>query len=113
MKHILRNSDFELGPYDSIVEQSDAYLCNNNTLVPFGVMPGAQIVEVDDDYKTPDMIAAEQKVKDDFNNKQKQLRAKDYASESDPIFFKSQRGEATQQEWLDKVAEIIAKYPYQ
>ena len=38
-------------------------------------------------------------------------RAKAYRTESDPIFFKSQRGEATQQEWLDKVAEIKARYP--
>lgn len=38
-------------------------------------------------------------------------RANAYRTESDPIFFKSQRGEATQQEWLDKVAEIKARYP--
>lgn len=34
-----------------------------------------------------------------------------YAAESDPVFFKSQRGEATQQEWLDKIAEIKTRYP--
>lgn len=38
-------------------------------------------------------------------------RAQAYRTESDPLFFKSQRGEATQQEWLDKVAEIKARYP--
>lgn len=38
-------------------------------------------------------------------------RAKAYRTESDPLFFKAQRGEATQQEWLDKVAEIKARYP--
>lgn len=37
-------------------------------------------------------------------------RAEAYRVESDPIFFKAQRGEATQQEWLDKVAEIKARY---
>jgi hypothetical protein len=37
-------------------------------------------------------------------------RAKAYRTESDPLFFKSQRGEATHQEWLDKVAEIKARY---
>jgi hypothetical protein len=31
--------------------------------------------------------------------------------ESDPLFFKWQRGEATQQQWLDKIAEIRARYP--
>ena len=34
-----------------------------------------------------------------------------YAQESDPIFFKWQRGEATEQEWLDAVATIKARYP--
>ena len=40
-----------------------------------------------------------------------QLRAIAYREESDPIFFKAQRSEATEQEWLDKVAEIKARYP--
>lgn len=38
-------------------------------------------------------------------------RAEAYRTESDPVFFKSQRGEATHQEWLDKVSEIKARYP--
>ena len=38
-------------------------------------------------------------------------RAEAYRNESDPLFFKSQRGEATHQEWLDKVDEIKARYP--
>lgn len=38
-------------------------------------------------------------------------RAQAYRNESDPIFFMWQRGEATQQQWLDKVAEIKARYP--
>lgn len=33
-----------------------------------------------------------------------------YRQESDPLFFKAQRGEATMQDWLDKVAEIKARY---
>ena len=39
------------------------------------------------------------------------LRAGAYRNESDPLFFKWQRNEATEQEWLDKVAEIKARYP--
>ena len=35
-----------------------------------------------------------------------------YAQEADPLFFKYQRGEATEQEWLDKIEEIRARYPY-
>ena len=34
-----------------------------------------------------------------------------YAAEADPLFFKAQRGELPEQEWLDKVAEIKARYP--
>jgi hypothetical protein len=33
-----------------------------------------------------------------------------YREESDPLFFKWQRGEATEQEWLDKVAEIKQRW---
>jgi hypothetical protein len=39
------------------------------------------------------------------------MRKAAFAAESDPIFFLSQRNEATQQEWLDKVAEIKARWP--
>jgi hypothetical protein len=39
-------------------------------------------------------------------------RAAAYRNEADPLFFKVQRGEANEQEWLDKVAEIRARYPY-
>ena len=34
-----------------------------------------------------------------------------YITESDPLFFKAQRGEATMEEWQAKVAEIKARYP--
>jgi hypothetical protein len=34
-----------------------------------------------------------------------------YIAEADPLFFKAQRGEATMQEWEDKVAEIKARFP--
>jgi hypothetical protein len=38
-------------------------------------------------------------------------RADAYRVESDPLFFKAQRGEATMEEWTAKVAEIKARYP--
>jgi len=40
-----------------------------------------------------------------------ELRRAAYAAESDPIYFKWQRGEATQQEWIDKINAIKARYP--
>lgn len=45
------------------------------------------------------------------NMANKALREEAYKKESDKIFFKWQRGEATQEEWLDKVNEIKARYP--
>lgn len=40
-----------------------------------------------------------------------ELRAEAYRNESDPLFFKAQRGEVTHEQWLDKVNEIKARYP--
>lgn len=40
-----------------------------------------------------------------------QLRQTAYQEESDPLFFKAQRGEATMDEWQAKVAEIKARFP--
>lgn len=51
--------------------------------------------------------------KDRFNADIKQLREAAYKTEADPLFFKSQRGEATQAEWQAKIAEIKARFPYQ
>jgi len=42
----------------------------------------------------------------------KSSRAAAYTAEADPLFFKYQRGEATEAEWLDKIEEIRARYPY-
>lgn len=61
----------------------------------------------------PTVDAWVQGEKDAFNAAQKKKRFLAYTVESDPIFFKSQRGEATNQEWLDAVAAIDARFPYQ
>jgi len=39
-------------------------------------------------------------------------RAAAYTAEADPLFFKTQRSEATIEEWQAKVAEIRSLYPY-
>jgi hypothetical protein len=39
------------------------------------------------------------------------LRKAACQNEADPLFFKWQRGEGTEQEWLAKVAEIKARHP--
>ena len=40
-----------------------------------------------------------------------EARIQAYRNEADPLFFKAQRGEATKEAWLAKVAEIKARYP--
>ena len=51
--------------------------------------------------------------KDRHNAEMERNRAAAYAAEADPLFFKVQRGEATMQQWQDKVAEIKVRFPYQ
>ena len=60
------------------------------------VLPPGTVIEPADPPPAPDIAA---------------LRRAAYAAEADPLFFMSQRGEATQAEWLAKVAEIRARYP--
>lgn len=43
---------------------------------------------------------------------QEAARQAAYVTEADPLFFMSQRGEATTEEWLAKVQEIKTRYPY-
>ena len=38
-------------------------------------------------------------------------RASAYRLEADPLFFKSQRGECSREDWETKIAEIKARYP--
>ena len=39
-------------------------------------------------------------------------RRADYEATSDPLFFEWQRGDGTEQAWLDAVAAIKAAHPY-
>lgn len=45
------------------------------------------------------------------NKEAEENRQAAYRDESDPLFFKWQRGESTEQEWLDKVQEIKVRFP--
>ena len=44
--------------------------------------------------------------------KNKSIRLEAYQFLSDPLFFKWQAGEATEEEWLAKRAEIRERFPY-
>lgn len=65
------------------------------------------------DGKVVESEFATEILKNTFNAQQKKNREKLYQLQSDPIFMKWQRQEATQQEWLDKVEQIKLLYPYQ
>jgi hypothetical protein len=41
-----------------------------------------------------------------------QARHAAYVTQSDPVFFRWQRGQATEQDWLDAVAAVDAAHPY-
>jgi hypothetical protein len=59
--------------------------------------------------KTPEQIAEEQ-AQQKLEQAETNRRAA-YTAESDPLFFKAKRNEATMQEWEAKVAEIKARFP--
>jgi hypothetical protein len=42
----------------------------------------------------------------------KQIRQSTYQKIADPLFFKWQAGEATEQEWKDARASVVEQYPY-
>lgn len=77
----------------------------------YAVMQGGWRLYEGSKPSDPDLDPANIKAK--YNAAQKQARAKAYLTEADHLFFKSQRGEVTQQEWLDKVTEIKDRFPYE
>jgi hypothetical protein len=46
------------------------------------------------------------------NEMMRDLRRKAFADDADPLYLKWQRGEGTEQEWLDAVASVRDRYPY-
>jgi len=70
---------------------------------------GKQIVPDDKGYpilKDPPMPTQEE-----INAHNKKSRQKAYETETDPLFFKYQRGETTREEWLERVEEIRKRFP--
>lgn len=99
-----------VGPFNSIQELPDGnYFVDGNSIIPANQVPGGVISTVPNDYLSPQQQAAATAA---FNAQQKKNRFNAYTTESDPIFFKSQRDEATKQEWLDAVDVINARFPY-
>lgn len=112
MKVLQSPITLEQGPFNVVEQTAEGYLADGS-LYPFSVVGECQIVDVPEGYVPQWVLDAQAAAeRDAFNEAQKRKRFAAYTLESDPIFFKSQRGEATHQEWLDKVAEIDAQFPY-
>ena len=75
-----------------------------------GPVPFTAEEEAEWDARVSEFVAG---AKDRHNENMKMSREAAYKTEADPLFFKAQRGEATIQEWQNKVAEIKARFPYQ
>lgn len=67
---------------------------------------------VEENRKAEEAIAAYKETAEYKNIQAKEMRCRAFYMEADPLFFKVQRGEILEQEWLDKVNEIKARYPY-
>lgn len=94
-----------------------------NALV--SIRPGAQWSWAGNDYAGLDWLdglqikPTEQEIDDELarlqaaepNRIAEQNRLLAYRSESDPLFFKAQRGEVTLDDWKNKVAEIKLRFP--
>lgn len=65
------------------------------------------------DAPKPDMPAfnPDEQETERQNKEAEENRQSAYRDESDPLFFKWQRGESTEQDWLDKVQEIKDRFP--
>lgn len=96
----LITSTGQYGPFNSIVQSSDRWLCDG-VEYQFSVIGDATI----GDYVEPAPLPPSKEV-------QSALRREAYVAEADPIFFMSQREEATQADWLAKIDEIKQRYPY-
>lgn len=76
----------------------------------------SNIVQADIDYWSPEEIAEREAwaagAHDRAYAEAQQSRQSAYQAEADPLFFKWQAGEGTEEEWLGKRAEIAERYPY-
>ena len=60
-------------------------------------------------FKTKEQV--EQEAKEAELKQVENNRRNAYRNEADPLYLKWQRGEATEQEWLDKIEEIKVRFP--
>lgn len=89
------------------------------------LQPEAKFTIYDNDYLTLDWIGPGEQPSQaeldaawpqvDYDNQVaavENARRADYEAQSDPLFFEWQRGDGTEQAWLDAVAAVKAAHPY-
>jgi len=63
-------------------------------------------------YMTEDELIKSGKLTiDEYNDRQESRRKSEYQNTTDPIFFKFQRGEATEKDWKDSIKKVKDKFP--
>ena len=96
----------------SVQLTKSGYLVNGNMSVPND--PGNRHYKLVQDWiaegNTPEPMP--EPTTEDIKEQIKSQRQAAYRDRSDPIFMKRQRGEATEQEWIDEVAAIRLEFPY-
>lgn len=129
MKIILNSNNlaFFIGEHFTVTENgitlangavNSSYTSNNTTVIETDIIPDPPIPFAWK-WENETWIVANQEAIDaylvdqniNFNAEQSQKRSQAYIVESDPLFFKAQRGEGTMADWEAKVAQIKARYP--
>lgn len=90
-------------PADAVeitTQQHESLLVAKNSGQLLEMQDGAPVARA----KAPELLAAEAALRVDV------LRQEAYRREADPLFFQWQRGEADEQDWLDKIEEIKQRY---
>lgn len=78
---------------------------------PPSVPKGKRAKLVDGAFILEDIPAPPAPTRDQLLKAAQDARAAAYKAEADPLFFKSQRGECTADDWKAKIAEIRARIP--
>lgn len=105
----LFTTDKAYGAFTTITEEDDKWICDDTIILKVAI-GDATVSDVADDWVSP---YYENKRKQRYNSVQEKKRQSAYEKEADPLFFQVQRGDIENQVWLDKVAEIKARYPYE
>lgn len=117
-RELFKNTSFpSSGPTDDFLEQNNAKRVNifkphdrsiEKLVSCDPYIENGFVYTVKVELKTQEEIDIEINLQ---KNKIEKARLEAYRNESDPLFFKAQRGEITMDEWISKVEEIKQRYP--